>query len=308
MENHLDVRIGMRATVRPPAHPRVSRRPRACAWMVVAALLCPSAAQAWGFDAHKFIMDRAIGLLPAGLRPMFERHRAVAVERSIDPDIWIVTGGFDEESPRHFLNLDADRHGPYPFAALPRELEAAVAKFGEAHMRRNGTLPWRAEEFFDRLRAAFASSRLRTQAGELDAIRLASALSHYVADAHVPFHAITNYDGQLTSQRGIHARFETALFVRYEPMLRVTPPRVVPLRSARDAVFDALLDGTRLAPEILRADRAATRTPGVYDDTYYETFFRATRPVLERRLGESITAVAAAIAGAWEAAGPGSAR
>jgi hypothetical protein len=41
----------------------------------------------------------------------------------------------------------------------------------------------------------------------------------------------------------------------------------------------------------------------VYDDAYYAAFYTANRTVLERRLNESIAAVAAMIAGAWEAAG-----
>ena len=52
-----------------------------------------------------------------------------------------------------------------------------------------------------------------------------SVLAHYVSDAHVPFHAALNYDGQLTGQWGIHSRFETELFERYQSKLTVVPPR-----------------------------------------------------------------------------------
>ena len=54
--------------------------------VLIASLLVPAPAHAWGFEAHKMIMDRAIALLPAELRPMFEQHRAAVVERAIDPD------------------------------------------------------------------------------------------------------------------------------------------------------------------------------------------------------------------------------
>jgi hypothetical protein len=61
--------------------------------VVVAALLVvPSPALAWGFDAHKFIADRMIALLPAELRPLFEQRRPFIVERSIDPDLWRTVG------------------------------------------------------------------------------------------------------------------------------------------------------------------------------------------------------------------------
>ena len=72
--------------------------------LVLALLLVvvrPAPAGAWGFEAHRFVMDRAIALLPEVLRPMFEKHRALAVERAIDPDTWR-TAGFDEEAPNHF--------------------------------------------------------------------------------------------------------------------------------------------------------------------------------------------------------------
>ena len=56
-----------------------------------------------------------------------------------------------------------------------------------------------------------------------------SVLAHYVSDGHVPFHAVLNYDGQLTGQWGIHSRFETELFERYRATLRVVPKPVVPV-------------------------------------------------------------------------------
>ncbi|HEX5107934.1 MAG TPA: hypothetical protein VFV95_05790 [Vicinamibacterales bacterium] len=261
-------------------------------------LVLPSPASAWGFEAHKFIMDRAIALLPADLRPIFERHRAVVVERSIDPDTWIIVGKFDEEAPHHFLDIDA--YGQYPFRELPRDYAAAVAKFGERRVQRDGTLPWRAQEYFDRLRMAFETMRQRGGvSAELDAIRIAAALCHYVSDAGQPFHGVVNYDGQLTQQQGIHARFETALFQRYSAQLAISPTSIAPVRDMTGAIFDTLIEGTRLVPAILQADRTAAGGRQVYDDAYFTAFFRNARPVLERRLNESIALVAASISGAW---------
>jgi hypothetical protein len=260
-------------------------------------LLTPAPADAWGFDVHRFIMDRAIALLPADVRSIFERHRAVAVERTVDPDLWISLGGFADEAPRHFLNLDA--YGAFPFRELPRDYGAAVARYGESRVRRDGTLPWRAQEFHARLRSAFDNVR-RSAAAESEAVRVAAALSHYVADAHVPLHAISDYDGRQRNQDGVHARFETALFARFGPRLAVTAAPRPAIRSARDAVFDALLESARIAPAVLAADRAAARGGRVYDDTYFEEFFRLVRPTLERRLADSMAVVAASIHGAWQ--------
>ena len=38
---------------------------------LVCALATPAPLYAWGYDAHKFIVDRAISLLPDALRPLF---------------------------------------------------------------------------------------------------------------------------------------------------------------------------------------------------------------------------------------------
>lgn len=269
---------------------------------LAAALAVPGHAHAWGFAGHHLIMERAIALLPPELRPLFEKHKAKVVERIIDPDTWR-SAGFAEEEPNHFLDLDWEGYGKEPFLELPRDYTAAVAKFGRARIHDNGIVPWRVEEMFGNLRRAFQDYERRGAFGQIDIIHFSAWLSHYVSDAIQPFHGVINYDGQLTKQNGVHARFETALVERYLNELVLTPKAVPPVRAPRDFIFERLIEDTRLAPVILKADLDAIGTRDVYDDAYFEAFFRSTRPVLEQRLSESIAAVAAAITGAWEAAG-----
>jgi hypothetical protein len=279
------------------------RRLIVIAGMLALAMWLPSSAGAWGYEAHKTIMDRAIALLPAELRPLFEQYRATLVERAIDPDTW-QNAGFDaQESPHHFLDLDWDGYGTYPFAGLPRDYTAAVAKFGKARIDQNGTLPWRVEEVYGDLRRAFEAYERRGPFGRFDILFYSAWLTHYVSDAHVPFHAVLNYDGQLTGQHGIHARFEAFLFERYRDRWRIAPASMPPIRNPRDFSFDVVLAGTQLVAPILKSDLDAIGMRDEYDDQYYEAFFDANRAVLERRLNEAIAASAAMIAGAWEAAG-----
>ena len=270
--------------------------------LVVVLTLAPAHAHAWGFEAHKFIMDRAIALLPAPLRPLFEKHRATLVERSIDPDLWR-NAGFNEEDKNHFLDLDWEGFGKYPFTELPRDYAAAVAKFGIERIEQMGTLPWRVEEFHGNLRRAFEAYPRRGPFGQSDIVFFSAALAHYVSDAHVPFHAVFNYDGQLSGQNGIHARFESIMFERFRDQLTTDPKPIAPIRAPRDFIFDRLLEGTQLVPQILKTDLEAIGTRDLYDDMYFAAFFKANRSVLERRLNESIAAVVAAITGAWDAAG-----
>lgn len=276
---------------------------RALALLAVLVLTVPAPAQAWGYEAHRFIMDRAIALLPAELRPLFERERAAAVERSIDPDTWQNAGYDAPESPHHFLDIDWDGYGKYPYPDLPRDYAAAVAKFGKERIDQNGTVPWRTEEMYGNLRRAFGAYGRRGPFGRNDIVHYAAWLGHYVSDAHVPFHAVINYDGQLTNQHGIHARFEAFLFERYRTQLTIAPRPLAPIRNPRDFIFDAAIAGSQMVGPILESDREAIGSRSVYDDAYYAAFFKANRSVMERRLNDSIAAVAAMIAGAWEAAG-----
>lgn len=269
---------------------------------LVLVLCVPRVSGAWGFEAHQFIMDQAIGLLPPEIRPFFEAHRATLVERVIDPDTWR-TAGFDDEDPHHFLDIDFEGFGPYPFAALARDYSAAVQKFGADRIRQEGLLPWRTEEFYGNLRRAFERYPSTGPFGRYNVIFFAAWMSHYVSDANQPLHGVVNYNGQLTGQTGVHVRFESTLFERYRSRLQVAPKPMPAITDPRGFIFDTVTEGTRQVPAILKADTDAIGTRDVYDQAYYDAFFTGARPVMEERLARSIASVAAMITGAWEAAG-----
>ncbi len=274
-----------------------------CLLPVALVLATPVESQAWGFEAHKYIADRVIALLPPGLRELFEQQRVAFVEHSIDPDLWRNVG-FDEEPSRHFLDLDA--YGAAPFEALPRSYDEAVARYGPEKVNAEGTLPWRVAEIHGRLRRAFEQIARPDGPGYAwdNVVFFASVLGHYVGDAHVPFHAIVNYDGQVTGQHGIHSRFESELFSRLRPSLTIAPAPVGGVTDARTAAFTTLIESAALTGRVLEADRQAIGTGQVYDDGYFARFADAgAGPVLEQRVNASIAMVAAYIVGAWEAAG-----
>jgi hypothetical protein len=269
---------------------------------LAAALVCaPAPMRAWGFDVHRLIADRAIAMLPAELRPFYEKHRTMVVEHAIDPDLWR-NAGFVEEPQRHFVDMDA--YGPHPFAALPHDHEEAVKKFGAEFVTKNGTLPWRTAEIFDKLVKGFADAGRPDPGYGLEDVKFFSAvIAHYVADAHVPFHAALNYDGQLTRQWGIHSRFESQLVLRYRPQLTIAPQPIPPVTDAREFVFAALTAGFPAVEKVLAVDRQAVQGREEYDDEYFAQLYAGTRPIVEKQLSAAISGVAAVITGAWERAG-----
>jgi hypothetical protein len=275
------------------------RRFVAAATAALALLLPAPSAHAWGFSVHKFIVDQAIALLPPEIRPFYEKFRVTVVEHAVDPDTYR-TVGWTAEPPRHFLDMDG--WGPYPFAMIPHDYNEAVARRGQDFVLKNGTLPWRADEMYRRLVESF--QKVDTAPYARDDIKLfSSLLGHYVGDAFQPLHANVNFDGQLTGQNGVHSRFETELFERYSGRLHITPPRPSPVGNVRDFMFASLTDSFQLAGAVLAADRAAIAGRDTYDDEYFEAFLAKTQPILERRIGEAISGVAATITAAWTEAG-----
>jgi hypothetical protein len=276
------------------------RKTSVVAIVVLIVLVVPQRASAWGTAAHRHIMARAIDLLPAELKPFFLEHKDEMVLRVIDPDLFRVLGW--EEDPNHFVNFGAKELGEYPFSGLPREFGAAIEKFGMATLRRNGLLPWRQQEEFGNLRRAFEGFARETY-GPSNTVLFAAVLAHYIQDAHQPLHASVNYDGQLTGNTGIHSRFETVLFERFQTRLTIRPVQPTPILNARDAAFDTLLASYKLVDPILKADEEARQGKDTYDDEYFERLFTKVRPMLEQRLGEAMTATAGLIMGAWQQAG-----
>jgi hypothetical protein len=269
--------------------------------MMAATVFLPAPASAWSWEAHRFIMRRALEILPAEIKPFFMEHREEVVARSIDPDLWRDAGW--EEDQNHFVNFGAPEMGPFPFVAFPRDQTAALEKFGEAGMKRLGTLPWRLQEMVGNLRRAFEGFPKGIGVSPQLTVLYSGAAAHYIQDATQPLHASNNYDGQLTDQRGVHSRFETGLIERFESRITITPGQPKAVASLRDYSFDTLLASYQKVDGILKADKEAIDAKDAYDDQYFEAFFAKVKPTFEGQLSTAVTATASIIMTAWDQAG-----
>ena len=280
---------------------------RAIAAAILAAIVLsmPLSLGAWGMDIHRRITKRAIEHLPADILPFYRERLEFIAEHSVDPDLWRIVGlkgDRGDEDPNHFLDMDAIDPRP-PFKNIPRDYQAYVSQVGAGNAAKWGRLPWRMEEIYNKLVDEFKKiSGAQAYAG--DNVRYLSAvLAHYVEDAHQPFHAVVNYDGQATNQRGIHSRFETALPLRNWSAIAWRPVVVTPIADIKTFAFDTLIKSASLVDGVLAADRAADAGRQVYDDAFFAAFFTTARPVLEQRLNDSVDGVASVIVAAWTAAG-----
>jgi hypothetical protein len=273
---------------------------------VLASLVVPApVARAWGLDVHRRITERALDGLPVEIRGFFNEQRAFIIERSIDPDLWRVAdlrGPLGDEPPNHFLDID-DLGEPPPYTNVPREWDAFVKRYGEKEANIAGRLPWRTEDIYNRLVAALRDAAAGRQYGASNARYLAAILAHYVADGFVPFHAVRNYDGQLTGQRGLHSRFETVLMLDHWGSFAQRPVVVTPIPNIRTFMFETLVESAALTPGVLEADLEAAGPGKVYDAAYYERFRAGAGAIAEKRTNDSVDAVASVLTAAWREAG-----
>lgn len=132
---------------------------------------------------------------------LFKPHIAFISEHAVDPDKRRYA--IREEAPRHFI--DMDHYGSYPFSSLPKNWNDAVLKYSLDTLHAHGIVPWWIQIMLTRLTHAFKEKN------QSKILKLAAEIGHYISDAHVPLHACSNHNGQLTGQLGIHGFWESRI-------------------------------------------------------------------------------------------------
>lgn len=256
-------------------------------------LFFPQNSWAWGRNAHRLILNKAVDTLPADVRGFFEAGRGTLMQHVTDPlDALAKTPA---EKRNDFVALD--KYGRFPFEALPRSYRAAVTKFGKVKLEANGLLPWQIGVYSEKLTNAL-------KAGKWDEARLdAAILAHYVAQAHDPFSTTDNFDGRLSRQTGLDERFGTTLIDRYSSFFPMRPNDAAFISDPTDHAFDACLSAHRWLESILLADRNALRGENTYTDEYFDRFYNEAGAILIRQLSDAATDVGSFWLTAWNNAG-----
>jgi hypothetical protein len=272
----------------------VARIYRAIILCILVLLIPASSCLGWGATGHIYANNLAIDCLPGALTPLYQANRAWITRHSVDPDEWR-RDNFAAESPRHFIDLDVD--GLEAARTYPEEYWIAAGLVGKDKLDKNGTLPWRIAEYYGKLVRAFRSRN------PLAVVEISTWLGHYVSDAHVPFHATANYDGQLTGQRGIHVRFEVRLLDQLiKPGdLKAKPASIV--KNPVTAAFQWVHASLGYCAEILEADKRALQQDAGYGYNYYSDFAMSARPVAIQCLEQSAHDTASLWMSAWVEAG-----
>ncbi|MFZ3218088.1 MAG: hypothetical protein WA192_18665 [Candidatus Acidiferrales bacterium] len=247
----------------------------------------------WGETADRLVANRAVDTLPQEMQPFFYANRQFLVEH---------VGAADESDSKDvaarrtdFIQLD--HYGQFPFSALPREYNAAIAKYNRRTLEQYGLLPWEIGLYSKKLTDAFRDR-------DWNQVRLSAAtLAHYVNAAHDPFNTTTNMDGKLSAQPGVNSRFSVGLVDRYQLFFFVKPNEAVFIHDPTDHAFEICLTAHSWLENVLLADRRAHEGLTEYKEDYYDRFYSLAGAILIRQLSDSAADVGSYWMSAWINAG-----
>lgn len=267
-------------------------------------------AHSWGFFGHQKINHYAVFLLPPEMMVLYKPQADFLSEHSTDPDKRRYA--VSNEAPKHYL--DIDHYGTYPYNDLPRKWSDAVAKYGQDSLNAHGIVPWWVQTMMNRLTAAFKEKN------QAKILKYSAEIGHYIADAHVPLHASSNHDGQLTDQKGIHAFWESRL-----PELLADKEwdffigKADYIQRPGEFIWARLLESAKASDTVLHFEKTLSQKfPGdkkygfenrngvvirQYSSDYSNEYNKLLNGMVERRMRQAIYCVASFWYTAWVNAG-----
>ena len=231
-------------------------------------------------------------------------------EHAVDPDKrrYAVAA----EGPRHYI--DIDHYGSYPYDALPRKWNDAVAKFSEDSLNEYGIVPWWVQTMLSRLTSAFKEKN------QAKILKLSAEIGHYIADAHVPLHASSNHNGQNTDQKGIHGFWESRipeLLAEKEWDFFIGKAEFI--KTPGDFIWQRVLESAAASDTVLKYEKDLTKqfpadqkysfenrngiTIRQYSSAFSNAYNEKLHGMIERRMRQAIYAVASFWYTAWVNAG-----
>jgi hypothetical protein len=264
----------------------------------------------WGFYAHRKINYFAVFLLPPEMMVLYKPNIGFLEEHAVDPDKRRYA--IAEEGPRHYI--DIDRYGSFPYDSLPRKWNDAVARYSEDTLQAYGIVPWWLQIMLYRLTDAFKEKN------QSKILKLSAEIGHYIADSHVPLHASQNHNGQYTDQKGIHGFWESRipeLLAEKEWDFLIGKAEFI--KNPSEFIWDRVMESGAAADTVLKFEKQLSLsfssdqrfsfeerngvTVRQYSTAYTKAYNDMLKGMVERRMRQSIFAVASFWYTAWVNAG-----
>jgi hypothetical protein len=269
------------------------RRVRTCALLTLGSLLfLAQPARPWGHRGHELVNAAAVENLPEPLRNYFLPHKDYLVAHASDPDL--VAREDARERSHHYTEVEA--YDAYPFDEFKKEFVQQHLPPTLAQLR-HGDSVWQIDLYAQRLRDAF----LRRRWTEVD--RDSVFLAHYACDLTQPLHTVLNYDGQLTHQAGVHARFESELVNALADRWVLHPQSAAAETDLRARIFSEYLTSYQNRFLVFAGDHIAVEGRRYTDPRYMLTFEDLLGLMARKRLEAASAFVSTLWYTAWVRAG-----
>ncbi len=248
-------------------------------------------ANAWGKRGHQVVAETAAMVVASEPEAGFMKtHSFDFGYMSNIPDlVWKRPANYELESKNHFMDLEIFDRGLakaekpiHQHYALSRE--EFDKKFPEIPLKA-GRAFWRVREMVTALETVTERIRTlqktategeaKTRAADQKKLQekwllLAGTLSHYIGDLAQPLHVTENYDGEMTSQKGIHHFFEESCVDEIYPQIGVDVLKEAKKQwpkftkaNAGKSTLELLIDEAELSakelPNLLAIDRKQSR-------------------------------------------------
>lgn len=204
----------------------------------------------WGFLVHRTINQIAIYSLPKPLQSFFYQHMNNIVENAPRPDVR--RNNDKTEDKKHFIDLED--YGTNAVNDMPMQWNDAVKKYTIDTLEKYGIGPYNAMMQFEYLTNAFRSKNM-------DSILFYAAdLGHYIADLHVPLHSTSNYDGQLTGQKGMHSLWESFIpSLKIDQYQLYNPHKAKYLKNPEVDLWSDIRKANALLPDMFAKEMEVSR-------------------------------------------------
>ena len=285
--------------------------------VIIAALSLPAyrQARAWGTWGHQHINNADVFSLPKEMRSFFYNHADFITEEAVVPDLRKFINGDRTEGPKHFIDLE-----DYDYTnavAMPQTMKEAKDKYDEQKLQKMGSLPWQIVELQGKLVQAFKEKN------KTKILYIAGDLAHYIGDATQPLHTTSNYDGQLTSQKGIHSFFESQLPELFGDSYHFNTGDVHYIKDVTAETWQVVAQSHNLVDSLLQAEKTVKEHfkgeeykkdaqgnvvknlygQWVHSKEYATQYHTALHGMIERQLRTAVTETASFWFTAWTDAG-----
>jgi hypothetical protein len=222
-------------------------------------LLWAEPGAAWGNLGHEIIAENGSRLAVEGSEFWVANQENLKRLATVPDVIWKRGSSKQQERSQHWFQPDGYFDSADQFAEIPSLYSAAIDKFTEVQVSKNGTAPWRVKQLFELSVKALKRKDFKT------AVEMAGTMLHYVGDLSQPMQVTKNYDGADTGNKGIHSFSETKTLASADPIALAAEALAQGKKLSQDSSFTRLFDGDLVKFAFTEALRAYAKRDSVLE-------------------------------------------